>query len=372
MSESNIHIDLFTKSGCLTTEALKGYISDVFSDLEKDRIKNHLNSCELCSDALEGLQLISDSHKIDLIVSEIKENLEKTLPNSKGTQSEKFKKQTRLYYFAVAASVLILIGVFSYFRFYWQNQNSEISALIEKPEPKFVEEIKLLPEESGEEEAPSQAANESKPIPPIDIHKEKSDKPVEEVDEILNEIVIEEPIATILSDEQTQYIINGDAMDAKGVSSQDKATNGEIQLNSISAETSPAVAKKSSRKFSVENNSMINPDSISESNSTIFFVVEEDPVYPGGEEAMFKYFQENLVYPDSAKILGIQGKVYVSFLVMKSGKVKNVQIKRGIGGGCDEMALQMIESMPDWIPGKQRGKPVTVQFVLPIEFKLDN
>ena len=123
MSKSNTYIDLFTNSGCLTKEALKRYISDTFSDLENDRIKNHLDSCELCSDALEGIRLLSDPGKIDSIVSEINENYKKTLTNTDESKSKKFKIQNRFYYFAAAASVLILVG----FYFYLQNYLSSES-----------------------------------------------------------------------------------------------------------------------------------------------------------------------------------------------------------------------------------------------------
>ena len=70
-------------------------------------------------------------------------------------------------------------------------------------------------------------------------------------------------------------------------------------------------------------------------------------------------------------MLGIQGTVYVSFVVKKSGTVDNAYILRGIGGGCDEEALKVVKSMPDWIPGEQKGKPVNVQMALPIKFKLE-
>jgi protein TonB len=102
----------------------------------------------------------------------------------------------------------------------------------------------------------------------------------------------------------------------------------------------------------------------------IFTVVEESPGFPGGDVARIRYLQENIRYPQMARESGIQGTVYVTFVVEKDGRVTDVRILRGIGGGCDEEAIRVINAMPRWNPGKQRGKPVRVQFNMPIKFTL--
>jgi len=102
----------------------------------------------------------------------------------------------------------------------------------------------------------------------------------------------------------------------------------------------------------------------------IFTVVEDMPQFPGGEAALFKYLGENMKYPAMAKDAGVSGVVFVTFVVGKSGQVSNVEILRGIGAGCDEEAIRVVQNMPKWSPGKQRGKEVTVQYNLPIRFTL--
>lgn len=102
----------------------------------------------------------------------------------------------------------------------------------------------------------------------------------------------------------------------------------------------------------------------------IFTVVEESPSFPGGDEARIRFLQENIKYPQIARESSIQGTVYVTFVVEKNGNVTDVRILRGIGGGCDEEAVRVIKAMPKWNPGKQRGKPVRVQFNMPIKFTL--
>ena len=102
----------------------------------------------------------------------------------------------------------------------------------------------------------------------------------------------------------------------------------------------------------------------------VFQVVEVNPEFPGGMEALTKYLSENIKYPEQAKKDKTQGKVYISFVVEKDGSVADAKVLRGIGGGCDEEALRVVNAMPKWTPGKQRNTPVRVQFNLPVAFKL--
>lgn len=103
----------------------------------------------------------------------------------------------------------------------------------------------------------------------------------------------------------------------------------------------------------------------------IFTIVEDQPAFPGGESALFEYLRNNISYPQMAKESNIQGTVFVTFVVEPDGFISNVKVLRGIGGGCDNEAIRVVKKMPRWSPGKQRGKPVRVQFNLPIKFVLE-
>lgn len=103
----------------------------------------------------------------------------------------------------------------------------------------------------------------------------------------------------------------------------------------------------------------------------VFIVVEQMPEYVGGEQAMYKFISEHINYPAQAKEEGIEGRVFISFIVETDGKISTVEILKGIGGGCDEEAMRVIEEMPNWNPGKQRGKNVRVQYRVPIKFTLN-
>lgn len=102
----------------------------------------------------------------------------------------------------------------------------------------------------------------------------------------------------------------------------------------------------------------------------IFTIVEKMPTFPGGEAELFKWLGKNIQYPTMAQDAGIQGVVFVTFVVEKDGSVTGVRVLRGIGGGCDEEAIRRVKQMPRWEPGEQRGKPVKVQYNLPVRFTL--
>jgi protein TonB len=102
----------------------------------------------------------------------------------------------------------------------------------------------------------------------------------------------------------------------------------------------------------------------------IFEIVEESAEPLGGYAAFYKYVNKNIKYPNQAKRMGVEGKVYVQFVVDQNGNITDVKAIRGIGAGCDEEAIRVLRESPKWKPGKQRGRAVKQRIVLPINFKL--
>ena len=158
-----------------------------------------------------------------------------------------------------------------------------------------------------------------------------------------NAITVKQPLP--LPDGVSNYAVGGVAMKSgKGVSRQ-----------------APA---ESSCKMDILTEEEENP-------GNVFTVVEQMPEFKGGEEALKKYISENLHYPEMARINGIQGTVYVQFVVEPDGSISRVTVLRGIGGGCDEEAVRLISTMPKWIPGRQKGaSAVAVMYTLQVKFTL--
>jgi protein TonB len=102
----------------------------------------------------------------------------------------------------------------------------------------------------------------------------------------------------------------------------------------------------------------------------IFTIVEESAAPKGGMAAFYKYVGDKMKYPAQARRMGIEGRVFVEFVINKDGSITDVKAVKGIGAGCDEEAVRVVQSAPAWTPGKQRGKAVKQRMVLPITFKL--
>ena len=97
---------------------------------------------------------------------------------------------------------------------------------------------------------------------------------------------------------------------------------------------------------------------------------DTDPLFPGGVEALYKFIHDNLQYPQEAKERELTGKVYVTFTIKEDGTVDNVMVLRDIGGGCGQEAVRIIKSLPKWVPGKYKNKPIAINFNVAVSFVL--
>jgi|APTNR8051073442_1049403.scaffolds.fasta_scaffold00003_370 protein TonB len=104
----------------------------------------------------------------------------------------------------------------------------------------------------------------------------------------------------------------------------------------------------------------------------IFLIVEQNAAPRDGMSGFYKFVSDNIRYPGQARRMNVEGKVFVEFVVDKDGTLNQFTVVKGIGAGCDEEAIRVIQLSPPWSPGKQRGKPVRQRMILPIYFKLAN
>lgn len=105
----------------------------------------------------------------------------------------------------------------------------------------------------------------------------------------------------------------------------------------------------------------------------VFVVIDEDPMFPGGMDSLYAFLKANIQYPEEAKRDSIEGKVFVQFVIGKDGSVnpQTIKVRRDIGGGCGEEVVRVIKLMPRWIPGRQNGKVVRCEYILPVKFELN-
>ena len=104
----------------------------------------------------------------------------------------------------------------------------------------------------------------------------------------------------------------------------------------------------------------------------VYIVVEQMPEFPGGDTSLVQFIADNTKYPAEAKEKGIKGRVFVNFIVEPDGSISDIKVLRGIGHGCDEEAVRIVESMPKWKPGMQNGEAVRVSYNVPVNFKLED
>ena len=135
------------------------------------------------------------------------------------------------------------------------------------------------------------------------------------------------------------------------VQSAEDDQNTEVQVVDLSAETGPSEEEEAE-------------------GNQIFTVVEQQPQFPGGEAALMAFIKKTLKYPAFAAENGIQGRVTLSFTVEKDGSIGNIEVMRSPADELSKEAIRVVSQMPKWTPGKQRGKPVRVKYVLPITFRL--
>lgn len=189
----------------------------------------------------------------------------------------------------------------------------------------------------------------------------------EEVAAVLNKMKAAAP-------DKKFIVIEPDKKDENGVSDVQKKTEGidGSQITTMNVMKDITDKDGNLRSFIIiEYNEATEKVAMSSRTGEVFTIVEQSATYKGGMEALGSFISENLVYPEDARTKGIQGKVFVQFIVNADGSISDPSIKRGIDTQLDNAALAVVKAMPNWNPGKQKGIAVRQQFVLPVNFALE-
>lgn len=401
---------LFSPSGCLSEEGLLLRKLGLLSEDDLRESEKHLESCELCSAAAEGFAL-ADSVLFSRDVAALNADLESTLLNIgeknpetepadiKGIQGPQYprmsadeirnftkkikesstypagvqaqknvepeKKPGSISFWRghrtelIAAGILLLMAVGSWQIFfqYKKSDNSGKLAVV-------TETSDTVNENAYTNETETRIASDLKTekLPASPARTEQNKTLIKESRELL---IFEDDaeVSELVIDTNTLPLIAAEAE----IAELSPAIAETVVQEDMAVNPAGMVARKSAS--GMDNKAM--PEAEEEmSESEIFTVVEETPQFPGGDEMRLRFLSENLKYPQAAREASVQGTVYISFVIEADGTITNTRIVRGIGQGCDEEALRVIQLMPKWQPGKQRGKPVRVQFNMPVRFSL--
>ncbi len=399
-----INSRLFQPSGCLTSEAMEQYLCGDLFGKEKHMVEQHLEECPLCSDAVEGLNMLGEQQR-ESADSDITRNIARRT-GSKGIAQPVLHRQNNVYkYVAAVAALVILIG-----SVYWyQSGVGEDARFIAATEQEEHIEKKSVQEKQVEKEepiVPSASAQKENEPETQDVHV-TSEAEIQEQSTRLKKTEIPGNENHASSSYRSGISRNAiaykkgtieDAANKKSISetesdedeisesknkSQAPPPSEEVELNIVNNEVLLSDAIDTESTFDADTGNISEPAAKRKAKNS-YFTFEKEPVYDRvyiivedmpefkdeGKEAFRQYIAEHLRYPVEAEKKGIEGKVYVHFIVTKNGTVDDVKVIRGVHPLLDKEAVRVIKSSPDWKPGKQRGEPVNVKFTIPVSFSL--
>lgn len=346
MKNTSEHI-LFGPSGCLSREGLLLLATGRLNEKEMAEVNSHVQTCEFCAMAIEGMVMANPeefNQDLEFIYASLKEaNVE--FPGTelkKIANNQEFKKMPipqksffRRYRLQAIAAILLLLLAIGARQLYLDlspgNQQSELARV----EPDDVDEMEVIQQGITRREPLTVERLEKRPTPlkPVQIREVSDD------------------LELIMVDQEDIYAPVAEAS----------------KSNDLENVVSDAVQKEHNASAAV----MHMQDKMGEEEGVaIFIMVEDAPEFPGGDNKRIEFLTQNIKYPQKAREFGIQGTVYVGFVVEKDGSINDARVLRGIGKGCEEEALRVIRLMPKWKPGTQRNHPVRVQVNLPVTFSL--
>lgn len=150
----------------------------------------------------------------------------------------------------------------------------------------------------------------------------------------------------------------------------DERLKSQTELQETNLQISIATVEGTDEEGAIDIADLEQQKVVAEVKEEIYYGVEKQPSFPGGEAEMMRFIQENLRYPVIAAENGIEGLVTVRFVVNKRGEVTDVVVLRGLDPSCDREAVRVVQSMPRWEPGEQNGVAVNVYYTLPVRYRL--
>ncbi len=349
---------LFTISGCISPEGMQRYVTGALTAAEKELINAHLGTCELCTDALGGFQQHNNPAKVSLAVTDINRQLHQKFLR---IQTKKVRERSMVSVFSAAATIILITGLFYLMKqreiyrgrllaYSLQDSITISDRTIGQLKNDMNESVKI----SGKAESGEHTVTMPHPSKESNVYF-KSKQPEDENKATLS----------YESAEELRIVSYEPSPDTLHVA---EATKQEDDFSVA------GYAVKSATRDKKESLQAIPADAEGDNtvSGEVFMVAEEMPVFKGGDINKFReYVQQQIKYPVKAAEAGIEGKVFVSFIINEKGKLINPKIIRSADPLLDKEALRVISSSPAWTPGMMNGKPVSVQLAIPVIFQLN-
>lgn len=396
---ANKKIPLLDASGMLTKEALLGYVYGGLPPETQAEIEQLLAKNEMLADMAEGIRHIPSRAEAEKTLNELnmavatRSGSEASVPGIGENVSDFFWNYRRV---AAVVGTLLLISaaVLTFALLKVSHGESEIAQKQEAPpqettfateqaerkepvkEPVYAETPSRISGDTTLTASALDAHNDAAPISedeiaailqtgsPQEEHtestgaNEKKNKKEEKKKQAEVIAAQTQTARTDTADNQNVALAN----DAGGDNARERKDDLAKQEQTYQAEEAAALTKQGT----LSNTSAAD----SYYKNVPLTTAEQMPAFPGGEAAFIQYLNNNMKYPQKAKADGVEGKVYLSFIIGTTGKVKEIAVIQGVSKEINAEAIRLIASMPKWEPGKQSGKPVAVQLYRTIEFKL--
>ncbi|HEY4785302.1 MAG TPA: TonB family protein [Bacteroidales bacterium] len=343
---------MFEPSGCFTRETFEALVNKTLPVDAMALANKHLRECPFCSDALEGFQ----SRKVEQKFTEVVSHADQAFGKLLSKRDEKSSRKKIIWItVSAAASVLLLVGLFIVIQNPKPNMKvaenvEKDTLLIEKPAQANKKEVTEKQKTDKSKDALVKSERKTVRFTPPVVTEEQS-----ESDLVLQDKLVTEAKPEVQTDKTEK---------TSALASAAPTIKSESSNEFISDETAAANDFKKNRQ------SLKAKQALYGRANTPNTFVEQMPSYPGGQDSLMAFLRKNIQYPANASEMGISGKVILQFVIGKDGQISNINVLRGIGGGCDEEAVRVVKLMPKWVPGKQNGEAVPVYFTLPIVFNL--
>ncbi len=380
MVKSKHNRTLFNASGCLTLDAINRYHSERLSSKELEEVREHMEECEMCSDAVEGYKNLTDQKRQHQLIYTLRKNIRSryTPRPVKVKYGRERRLNPTLTLISAAATILIILGIYGIVNTdIFRNENLLAEQIQE-------EEMKAEDKIIRAEEPASDAQTETTPI----LSKQPDsllvppDNQEPEIPEKTTEITAARKISEKVTPEMDVSLARAaegkilyEPMDTLAIDQVGKIAGVTVEKESVAERAASkktvalpveAVAAEMDDEIRMERE-----DTGAIAAGGLFYsLVDEMPKFSvNGYQDFNDYIRKNLKYPENAKQLGMNREVLIQFIVNKNGKVEDVKVIQMVDSLLDKEAIRVVKSSPEWKPGMENGEKVNVQLVYPVIFE---
>jgi protein TonB len=378
MVKRNKIIQLFANRSCLSADTIDSFLTGKLSSQEMESVRKHINECEFCADAVEGYKNIQLKDNLSDTVNRLNKKI--NLRSSRGVNRLMFVNKRIIAYSSLAASILILLGLFLLINnLKIRNNNIVTDNLILKGNKPASPDQKEQSKEPGSlvsfDSFPGEVDSRIKTSPKKEIMAVTSQSELKSEKTGTKDIIKPEAVYDISEKEsykETEEVKYHDISISEAPVSKADETSGPLMYETSKGRNKAGLARKEysrPRELSVD---QMQSDEYVMYDQAMTMMTDELPGFGNnGLEEFRDYVQKNLQYPRKVKKAGIEGEVLVKFAVDTTGRVVDTEIITTADSALNREALRVVSSSPLWTPGKKDGKPVKVSYVIPVIFRID-